>query len=149
DYITANDDEVNEDSDIVHFALLAGAEPINYIDALNDNKWKQAMIEELTAIEKNQTWEMVNLPVDKKAIAVKWVFKLKLNPDGSVAKYKARLMARGFLQREGLDYSEVYSPVARIETVRLVVAIANARDWPMYHLDVKSAFLNGPLEEVV
>ncbi|MCH81362.1 copia-type polyprotein, partial [Trifolium medium] len=149
DCIIANDNEVNADGDLVHFALLAGAEPINYIDALNDKKWKQAMIEELTVIEKNQTWEMVNLPADKKAIAVKWVFKLKLNPDGSVAKYKARLVARGFLQREGLDYSEVYSPVARIETVRLVVAIGNARDWPMYHLDVKSAFLNGPLEEVV
>jgi hypothetical protein len=74
---------------------------------------------------------------------------LKLNPDGSIAKHKARLVARGFLQREGLDYSEVYSLVARIETIRLVVAIANARDWPMYHLDVKSSFLNGPLEELV
>ncbi|CAJ2657083.1 unnamed protein product [Trifolium pratense] len=115
-------------------------------DVVNDN---EAMEEELCAIEKNHTWEIVKLPSDKKAIAVKWVFKLKLNPDGSIAKHKARLVARGFLQREGLDYSEVYSPVARIETVRLVVAIANARDWPMYHLDVKSAFLNGPLEEVV
>ncbi|KAK2440388.1 putative mitochondrial protein [Trifolium repens] len=149
DCIIADDNEVNEDGDLVHFALLAGAEPINYVDALTDKKWKQAMIEELSAIEKNQTWEMVVLPAGKKAIAVKWVFKLKLNPDGSVAKYKARLVARGFLQREGLDYSEVYSPVARIETVRLVVALANARNWPMYHLDVKSAFLNGPLEEVV
>ncbi|CAJ2646460.1 unnamed protein product [Trifolium pratense] len=144
-----NDNEVNEDGDLVHFALLAGAEPVNHIEALNNMKWKQAMEEELCAIEKNHTWEIVKLPSDKKAIVVKWVFKLKLNPDGSIAKHKARLVARGFLQREGLDYSEVYSPVARIDTVRLVVAIENARDWPMYHLDVKSAFLNGPLEEVV
>ncbi|CAJ2637099.1 unnamed protein product [Trifolium pratense] len=149
DCITANDNEVDEDGDLVHFALLAGAEPINYLEAMSNLKWKQAMEEELCAIEKNQTWQLVKLPTGKKAIAVKWVFKLKLNPDGSVAKHKARLVARGFLQREGLDYSEVFSPVARIETVRLVVAIANANSWPMYHLDVKSAFLNGPLEEVV
>ncbi|GAU48263.1 hypothetical protein TSUD_405090 [Trifolium subterraneum] len=109
---TVNDNEVNEDGDLVHFALLARSEPINYYDALSNKKWKQAMKEELE-------------------------------------KHKARLVARGLLQREGLNYSEVYSAVARIETVRLVVAIANARDWPMYHLDVKSTFLNGPLEELV
>ena len=138
-----NDNEVTAEGDLVHFALLAGSEPLNYIEALSNLKWKQAMIEELASIKKNQTWELVELPSNKKAIQVKWVFKLKLNPDGTIAKYKARLVARGFLQREGLDYSEVYSPVARIETVRLVVAVANAREWPMYHLDVKSAFLNG------
>ncbi|GAU11497.1 hypothetical protein TSUD_344870 [Trifolium subterraneum] len=144
-----NDNEVNEEGELVHFALLAGAEPINYPDALSDKKWKKAMEEELNAIERNQPWELVKLPSDKKAIAVKWVFKVKLNPDGSIAKYKARLVARGFLQRAGLDCSEVYSPVARIETVRLVIAITNTRNWPMYHMDVKSAFLNGPLEELV
>jgi hypothetical protein len=144
-----NDNEVTAEGDLVHFALLAGSEPLNYIEALSNLKWKQAMIEELASIKKNQTWELVELPSNKKAIQVKWVFKLKLNPDGTIAKYKARLVARGFLQREWLDYSEVYSPVARIETVRLVVAVATAREWPMYHLDVKSAFLNGPLEELV
>ncbi|GAU34373.1 hypothetical protein TSUD_217130 [Trifolium subterraneum] len=118
--------EVTEEGELVHFALLVGAEPINYLDALSNKKWKQAMKEELCAIEKNQTWEIVELPSDKKSIAVKWVFKLKHNPDGSIEKHKARL-----------------------ETVRLVVAIANARDWPMYHLDVKSSFLNGPLEELI
>jgi hypothetical protein len=74
------------------------------------------MIEELASIKKNQTWELVELPSNKKAIQVKWVFKLKLNPDGTIAKYKARLVARGFLQREGLDYSEVYSPVKQKST---------------------------------
>jgi hypothetical protein len=123
-----NDNEVTAEGDLVHFALLAGSEPLNYIEALSNLKWKQAMIEELASIEKNQTWELVELPPNKKAIQVKWVFKLKLNPDGTIAKYKARLVARGFLQKEGLDYSEVYSPVARIETVRLVVAVANARE---------------------
>jgi hypothetical protein len=70
-------------------------------------------------IDKNQTWEIVELPSGKKAIAVKWVFKLKLNPDGSIAKHKARLVARGFLQREGLDYSKVYSPFFYLFFIRL------------------------------
>ena len=80
---------------------------------------------------------------------MKWVFKVKLKPDGIVAKHKARLVARGFLQRAGLDYSEVFAPVARLETIRLVIALAHSRDWPLYQLDVKSAFLNGTLEEEV
>ncbi|MCI00735.1 retrovirus-related pol polyprotein from transposon [Trifolium medium] len=84
------------------------------------------MEEELQSIEKNQTWELVDLPDKKKKIDVKWVFKTKLNPDGTISKHKAR-----------------------IETVRLVVALACNKDWLLYHLDVKSAFLNGPHEEVV
>ena len=89
------------------------------------------------------------MPAHTKAIEVKWEFKLKLNVDGSIARHKARLVARGFLQREGLDYSEVFAPVARLETVRLVVALACNQGWSTFHLDVKSAFLNGPLEEEV
>lgn len=74
---------------------------------------------------------------------------MKLKPNGEVAKHKARLVARGFMQKAGMDYFEVYAPVARLETVRLIVAIAYGRNWPMHHLDVKSAFLNGPLDEEV
>ncbi|MCI30661.1 copia-type polyprotein, partial [Trifolium medium] len=96
-----NDNEVNEESELVHFALLAGDEPINYIEALKDKKWKKAMEEELTVIERNQTWEIMELPSDKKAIEVKWIFKLKLNPDGSIAKHKTRLVARGLIFAEG------------------------------------------------
>lgn len=83
------------------------------------------MEEELRSIKKNDTWELVELPSNKKALDVKWVFKTKLKPNGEVSKYKARLVARGFLQRNGMDYTEVYSPVARIETIRLVVAYAS------------------------
>ena len=80
---------------------------------------------------------------------MKWVFKLKLNPNDIVAKHKTRLVARGFLQKPGIDYSEVYAPVARIETVRLVVEMASNHNWALFHMDVKSVFLNGPLEESV
>ena len=91
----------------------------------------------------------MNLPSNKKAIEVKWVFKTKVKPSGEIAKYKARLVAKGFLQKPGLDFNEVYAPIARIETVRLIVAIASMRKWTVSQLDVKSAFLNGPLEEEV
>jgi len=107
------------------------------------------MIEEIKAIEKNNTSKLVELPDKKKTIDVKWIFKVKFNLYGSVSKYKARLVARGFLQRYGVDYSEVFSPVARLETVRFVVALASSKNWSLSHLDVKSTFLNGPLEEDV
>ncbi|KAG2380530.1 Retrovirus-related Pol polyprotein from transposon TNT 1-94 Protease [Vigna angularis] len=107
------------------------------------------MIEEMRAIEKSQTWVLIELPLNKTPIDVKWVFKLKLNPDGTISKRKARLVVRGFLQKQGLDYMEVFAPVARIETIILVMALANGRRWPLFQLDVKSAFLNGPLEEEV
>ena len=108
-----------------HLVLLADAEPLSFEEAISDGKWREAMNEEIKSIERNGTWELVNLPINKTPIAVKWVFKVKLKPDGTVAKYKARLVAKGFMQKEGLDYSEVFAPVARLETVRLLVAIAS------------------------
>jgi len=80
---------------------------------------------------------------------VKWVYKTKVKPNGDVSKYKARLVARGFLQKHGLDYNEVFTPVARLKTVRLIVAVASNRNWSLYQLDVKPTFLNGSLEEEV
>lgn len=149
DYDLISDDAVTAEGGLIHFALLAESEPVSFEEAIQDQKWIKAMKEELQAIEKNQIWELVNLPSQKKAIAVKWVYKIKLNPNGEVNKYKARLVAKGFLQRPGVDYGEVVAPVARIETVRLVIAFAHWHNWRMYHLDVKYAFLNGPLDEEV
>lgn len=107
------------------------------------------MIEEFQAIERNNTWELVVLLAHTKAIKMKWVFKLKHIPDGSIARYKERLVARGFLQSVALGYSKVYRPVTRLEIVRLVVALAGKQGWSIFHLNVKSTFLNGPLDEVV
>ena len=134
---------------MVHFALIAEAEPIKFDKAVTNKMWVRAMKEEIDSIEKNQTWELVDPPSNKKPIALKWVYKVKVNPKGEVVKHKARLVAKGFLQKAGIDYGEVYAPVARIETVRFVVAIATNANWSMHQLDVKSAFLNGPLEEEV
>jgi hypothetical protein len=117
--------------------------------ALTEDVWKNAMIEELNSINRNNTWELIELPASKKPIDVKRIFKLKLKPNGEVAKHKARLVARGFMQKAGMDYFEVYAPIVRLETVRLIVTIACGRNWPMHHLDVKSAFLNCPLDEEV
>jgi hypothetical protein len=143
------DSEVTNDGDLVHLAFMAESEPIDVNTALKNEKWINAMKEELDSIESNQTWELVDLPHKKKAIDVKWVYKLKVNSKGDVTRHKARLVARGFLQKEGIDYGEVFAPVTRMETIRLVTAIANLNGWNMYQMDVKSAFLNGPIEEEV
>ncbi|GAU33426.1 hypothetical protein TSUD_380620 [Trifolium subterraneum] len=141
--------ENHNEGNIVHYVMLADTEPLDVKSALKSKVWLEAMIDELKSIEKNKTWDMCKLPSDKRAINVKWVYKLKQNPEGQVIKHKARLVAKGFLQKQGLDYDEVFSPVARHETIRLVIALACSRRWSMFHLDVKSAFLNGPLEEDV
>ncbi|KAI5355055.1 hypothetical protein L3X38_007950 [Prunus dulcis] len=107
------------------------------------------MEEELSMIEKNKTWELVDRPSDKQVIGVKWVFKTKLNLDGSVQKNKARLVAKGYVQKPGIDYNETFAPVARLDTIRTLIALAAQRSWKLFQLNVKSAFLNGILQEEV
>ncbi|WVZ19823.1 hypothetical protein V8G54_007145 [Vigna mungo] len=137
------------DSGVVHFAFLVDAEILSWEQAVNIKEWKEAMLEELRAIKKNRTWEMAELPQNKRVIEVKWVFKTKYKLDGSIAKLKARLVAKGFLQKPGINFIDVFAPVARLKTVRLVVVMANLKGWQIHQMDVKSAFLNGPLEEEV
>ncbi|GAU35215.1 hypothetical protein TSUD_204910 [Trifolium subterraneum] len=149
DFETYNDNAINTDGDLVHFALFVDSEPVSFEEAISSDVWKKAMKEEIEAIEKNNTWFLTDLPANKHQIAVKWVYKVKLDSNGSISKYKARLVAKGFLQKAGLDYQEVYAPVARIETIRLVIAIASVKKWSLSQMDVKSAFLNGPLDEEV
>ena len=130
------------------FALMV-ADPNRFHDAAGEEKWQNAMNEEIAAIEKNGTWMLEDLPENKSAIGLKWVFKTKYNADGSVQKHKARLVVKGYAQQQGIDYEETFSPVARFETVRMFLALAAHLKWPIYQLDVKSAFLNGDLEEEV
>jgi hypothetical protein len=107
------------------------------------------MEEELSMIKKNKTWELVDRPKDRKIIGVKWVFRTKLNADGSINKHKARLVVKGYAQVFGVDYSDTFAPVARLDTIRLVLAIAAQNRWNVFQLDVKSAFLNGILQEEI
>ncbi|WVY91611.1 hypothetical protein V8G54_037125 [Vigna mungo] len=144
-----SDAQIDDEGDLVHMALLAEAEPIDEIKALKEPVWRNAMREEIKSIEKNGIWQLVDLPPKKKSISVKWVFKRKLRPDGSVSRYKARLVVKGFLQKQGLDFNGVFAPVARMDNIRLVIVVACARRWSLCKLDVKSAFLHGPLEEEV
>ncbi|GAU40443.1 hypothetical protein TSUD_397620, partial [Trifolium subterraneum] len=104
---------------------------------------------ELSALMKNNTWSMTTLPSHKKAIGCKWVFKLNLHADGSIERHKARLVAKGFTQIEGLDYTYTFSPVVKMTTVRTFMAIAAAQQWPLFQLDVNTAFLHGDLNEEV
>lgn len=98
---------------------------------------------------KNGTWTLEDLPAGVKAIGLKWIFKLKRNSDGSINKHKARLVAKGYVQIHGIDFDEVFAPVARIETIRLLINLAAAYNWEIHHLDVKTAFLHGDLKEIV
>ncbi|GJV89252.1 ribonuclease H-like domain, reverse transcriptase, RNA-dependent DNA polymerase [Tanacetum coccineum] len=129
--------------------LLAEDEPKNYKEASNDQKWIEAMKDELDSINRNNTWRLTSLPPGHKAIGLKWVFKTKKDADGKIIKHKARLVAKGYIQEHGIDFEEVFAPVARMETIRLLLAIAANNKWQVHHLDVKSAFLHGDLQEEV
>ena len=107
------------------------------------------MDDEIKPIEKNDTFELTTLPKGYKPIGVKWVYKIKKNAKGEVKKYKARLVSKGYSQEAGIDYDEVFAPVARLETVRLIISLAAQNRWKIHQMDVKSAFLNGVLEEEV
>jgi len=107
------------------------------------------MKEEIKTIKKNNTWELADCPKDKDIIIVKWVFKTKLNPDGTIHKHKARLVAKGYSQQLGVDYNETFALVARLDTIRTLIALTTQKGWSTYQLDVKSAFLNGVLEEEI
>ena len=106
-------------------------------------------MEEIRALEKNQTWKVVDLPRGKTTVECKWVFTIKYNANGFVERYKARLVAKGFTQTYGIDYSETFAPVAKLNTIRVLLSLAANLDWPLQQLDVKNAFLNGDLEEEV
>ncbi|KAK4388552.1 Retrovirus-related Pol polyprotein from transposon RE2 [Sesamum angolense] len=123
-------------------------EPKDYLQASKDSNWVAAMNKELEALKANDTWILTSLPPGKQTIGSRWVFKLKLNPDGSVERYKARLVAKGY-QIEGVDYFDSFSPVAKSVTVRIFLALAVSRSWPLLQFDVNNAFLHGSLDEDV
>ena len=102
---------------------------------------------EIKSILSNHTWELANLPPASKPIRSKWIFKRKLKPDGSVDKYKVRLVAKRYRQKKGLDYFDIYSPVTKITAIRMLIAIAVLHNLDIHQLDVKTSFLNGELNE--
>jgi len=135
--------------DDLELHLGSAEEPPSFAAAEQEACWWAAMLEEMAVVEENRTWELVDPPIGCRPIGLKWVYKVKRNERGEVVRHKARLVAKGFVQREGIDFEEVFAPVARMEFVSLLLALAASRSWKVHHLDVKSAFLNGELVEEV
>ncbi|GJV34296.1 putative ribonuclease H-like domain-containing protein [Tanacetum coccineum] len=133
----------------LYACFLSQIEPTSIAKALSDSSWVEAMQEELLQFKLQQVWILVDLPNGKKAIGTKWVFRNKKDERGIVIRNKARLVAQGHRQEEGIDYEEVFAPVARIEAIRLFLAYASFMGFLVYQMDVKSAFLYGTIEEEV
>ncbi|MCO5584053.1 hypothetical protein L7F22_037975 [Adiantum nelumboides] len=134
-----------------HFAFMAkvahNVEPTCFEETAENDKWQEATNEKMDALYGNETWELVALPKGKKPIGCRWVYKVKHNSDGSVSRYKARLIAKGYAQTYGIDYEETFAPIAKMATVRVVIAMAVAKGWILHQMDVKNAFLRGYLQE--
>jgi hypothetical protein len=122
-------------------------EPRSHSEAVKSSLWKEAIDKELASHASNGTWTFVKLPAGRKAIGSKWVFKIKLKADGTVERAKARLTAKGFAQREGVDYHETFAPVLHYKTLRVVLALVAAEDYELQQLDVETAFLNATVTE--
>jgi hypothetical protein len=132
----------------LHLACDDG-EPRSFAEAERHATWHAAMKSEMDAVEKNCTSELADLLHGHIVITLKWVFKLKRDETGAIVKHKAHLVARGFLQREGIDFNDTFTPVAWMESVRLLFTLAAQEGWRVHHMDVKSAFLNSDLKEEV
>lgn len=139
-------------NDYVATSIEVKADPKTYFEAINSPErehWIAAMKEEIASIESHCTWESTKLPPGRKAVGSKWVYKAKLGENGEVVRYKARLVAKGFTQKFGVDYDEVFAPVARSTTLRLLLSVAGMRGLVVKHYDIKTAFLNGTLDEEI
>ena len=107
------------------------------------------MEEEFHSLQENETWELVPLPPKRKLIQCKWIFRTKIAADGSDMKYKAILVAKGYTQVHGVDCTETFAPVAKMDSIRLVLAIAASKGWKVHHMDVKSELLHGDIQEEI
>ena len=129
-------EENNEGMNSLFVFYFHVQDPIHFEEAVKDKKWIDAMDEEINAIEKNNTWELVDLPKGKEVIRVKWVYKTKSNVEGNIERHKARLVVKGYKQQQGRDYEETFAPVARMEIVRTVLSIVAQQKWKVYQMDV-------------
>ncbi|WVZ84434.1 LOW QUALITY PROTEIN: hypothetical protein U9M48_031467, partial [Paspalum notatum var. saurae] len=130
-----------------HSAYVASCEPRDVSHALSDPNWVNAMHEEFENFERNHVWDLVEPPPNCRPIGTKWIFKNKQGEDGMVVRNKARLVAQGFCQKEGIDYEETFAPVARLEAIRILLSFAASKGFKLEQMDVKSTFLNGFIEE--
>ncbi|VVA31716.1 PREDICTED: Retrovirus-related Pol poly from [Prunus dulcis] len=129
--------------------ITEAEEPRFFKEANSEPEWQQAMVEEIEALTVQGTWIFVPRPSGKNVVGCKWIYKVKRNADGSIARHKARLVAQGFSQEPGIDFEETFSPVVLHTTVRIILSLAASNKWPLRQLDVKNAFLHGELQEEV
>jgi hypothetical protein len=125
--------------------VIQEVEPTYFEQAVGNPKWDNAMDEKMVTLDANVTWEFVVLPKDKKTIGCKWVYKVKHIANGSVNKYKTRLVTKGYAQTYGIDFEETYSPVAKMRTIRIIITMATTKGWSLHQMDVKNVFLHGDL----
>ncbi|RVW59645.1 Retrovirus-related Pol polyprotein from transposon RE2 [Vitis vinifera] len=130
-------------------AISSVSLPKSTHEALSHPGWRQAMVDEMAALHSNGTWDLVVLPSGKSTVGCRWVYAVKVGPDGQVDRLKARLVAKGYTQVYGSDYGDTFSPVAKIASVRLLLSMAAMCSWPLYQLDIKNVFLHGDLAEEV
>jgi hypothetical protein len=128
---------------------IRDSEPETFAQAVDHQVWREAMVEEYDSIVHNDVWDVVLRPVGKSVVTSRWLYKTNIAANGSVEKHKARFVARGFSQIEGVDYDETFAPVARYTSIRTIIAIAAEMGWRIHQMDVKTTFLNGFIEEDV
>jgi hypothetical protein len=131
-----------------HYSFVSSIEPFKVEEALQDPDWMLAMQEELNNFKRNEVWSLVSRP-KQNVVGTKWVFHNKQDEHGVVTRNKARLVAKGYAQVAGLDFGETFAPVARLESIRILLAYAAHHSFRLFQMDVKSAFLNGPIKEEV
>ena len=117
--------------------LMIDSNAHTYQDESHDPIWKTSMKEEFSSLQKNNTWELVDLPPGRKLVKCKWVFKTKFATDGSPLKHKERLVSKGYSQLHGIDYNDIFAPVAKMDSIRLALAIVASRQWEVHHMDLK------------
>ncbi|PNY16189.1 putative CC-NBS-LRR resistance protein [Trifolium pratense] len=148
DYVTGRAADEDTDEELHNLAVInTNEDPLTYSEAVKFEVLRQTMDAEIEAIKSNDTWELTTLPAGCNPIGVKWIYKTKFNEKGEIDKYKARLVAKGYTQKYGIDYNEVFAPVARWDTIRAILAFTAGKGWNIFQLDVKSAFLHGDLSE--
>ncbi|KAK5795313.1 hypothetical protein PVK06_036574 [Gossypium arboreum] len=130
-------------------SVLTDQEPTSIVEAFQSPAWTAAAHTEYTALLANHTWDLMPLPVGRKTVGCKWIFKIKRNTDGSVARYKGRLVVKGYLQEAGVDFWDTFSPVVKPTTVHVVPALAVSMGWSLCQVDINNAFLNGDLQEEI
>jgi hypothetical protein len=129
--------------------LVQSSDPQSYGEAARNPFWESSMKEEYKSLLENLTWDMVPLPSRRKLVRCRWVYRTKSAVDGHISRYKAKIVAKGFQQVHGIDYDETFTPVTKMDSIRLVLSIATTKGWEFHQLDVKNAFLHGDLSEEI